>query len=455
MNIISNCSESTNRSIGNEGLLLAPKGFLKKEWVIAILAVVLMFGVLSNVFSTEVQAAELTAAEQKITVYLDRFILSFDVEPRVLNTATGGHTVVPFRKLAESLGVKVTWDQATQTIRAEGYDKQVLLTIDQPTAQVNGSSYSLGAAPMVDQGHTLIPLRFFSEVFGADVKWNQMQKTIHITSPKRDLYTFAFYGLGSFAQREYISYFDGMAYTWSRINQQGEWTISNANSNEYFWPAPHPDASPEDLIASGQQVGGEAFLMVAAFESRGEVSALLLDTSKRELAMEQMLHKVQEKNMEGILIDFEGISNKEEHQELKQSFTTFIQELTTRAKQQGVKVGIALPPVNNFYNGYEYKKLGELADFIFLMAYDYNPRGEGLSHQLPEPMLLVNQGIEQTLEHIPAHKMILGINIIYETELSMVDKIGLAKRHDLKGIGLWILRGMNDAYFEQLRESVL
>lgn len=433
-----------NKKSFSMGLCAKGSGLLK------VITVCLIFLIFAQQSTTFVHAAQ----DEKINVYLDRFPLAFEVEPRIV-TNNGGHTVVPFRKLAESLGVKVTWEQATQTIKAEGYDQEVYLTINQATAQVNGAPYTLGTAPFVDGGHTLIPLRFFSEVFGAQVKWDQAQQTIHITSPKRELYTFAFYGLGSFAQRHYIPAFDGIGYTWSRINQQGEWTISSANQNEYFWPEPHPDASPEDLIASGQVLGGEAHLMVAAFEARGEVSALLLDQEKKDTALQQMVNQAFEKKMNGILIDFEGIENTEEHQQLKYAFTAFIKELKEQAKQKGLKVAIALPPPNNHYNGYEYEKLGELADFIFLMAYDYNPRGTGMTHQLPEPMLLVNQGIEQSLAFIPAEKLVLGINVVYETEVTLEEKIGLAKRHHLKGVGLWILKGLKPAQFERLNASIL
>ncbi|GAA0380665.1 stalk domain-containing protein [Bacillus horti] len=428
---------------------------VKRSWLkigIPVMLIFVMLGGLST--QVEANATDRAVGTDRIQVYLDRFTLAFDVEPRIIPTSEGGHTVVPFRKLAESLGVQVTWNQANQTIKAVGFDREVVLTINRQAAQVDGQPYALGVAPFVDKGHTLIPLRFFSEVFGADVNWNQQQKVIRITSPKTNMYTFAFYGLGSFSQRQYIPNFDGIGYTWSRINQQGEWTISAANGNEYNWPQDHPDATTQDLIVSGQQGGGEAFLMVAAFESRGEVSAVLLDQGKRNTALQQMLDKVQEENMDGILIDFEGIRSTEEHQALKKAFTRFIQDLTQQAKQHGLKIGVALPPPNNHFNGYEYELIGEAADFIFLMAYDYNPRGAGINHQLPEPMLLVNQGIEQTLETIPASKIVLGINAIYETPETTVDKIGLAKRHGLKGMGLWILRGVNVDYMNQMGKSI-
>lgn len=138
-------------------------------------------------------AATQESEQKQLLVYLDNYPLLFPVEPRIEEAADGtGHTVVPFRKLAESIGVDVAWDSDTQTIIANGAGKQVLLTLSQHEAHVDSEAYPLAIAPFVDQGHTLIPLRFFSEVFGAKVGWDSESNTVKITSPARDMYTFSF-----------------------------------------------------------------------------------------------------------------------------------------------------------------------------------------------------------------------------------------------------------------------
>lgn len=391
-------------------------------------------------------------AAQPVKVNLDGYPLHFPVEPRIITgpDGVGGHTVVPFRLLAESIGVEVIWHQDTRSIHASGYEKEVVLTVDQLTAIVNDEVYELEVAPFIDQNHTLIPLRFFLEVFGAEVKWHGEQRLIDVISPARDLYTMAFYGLGSFHNRHYIPAFDGVTYTWSRINPNGEFVLNGA---DFYWPEDHPDATTEDLIQSGTQTGGEAFLMVAAFEENGEISALVHDQGKISLAIERMLELVIDRKMQGILLDFEGLRAREEYALTTQAYTLFVEQLVQALKPHDLQLGIALPPVNNSFNGYEYERLGELADFVLLMAYDYNPREQEL-FQLPEPMELVNQGIQETLKRISAEKLILGINLHYETPESTLDKIGLAKRYHLRGIGLWIMRLYNDDRIELINQSV-
>jgi len=59
---------------------------------------------------------------------------------------------------------------------------EVLLKIDSPQAQVGGTLHDLAAAPRVIEGTTMVPLRFLSEVFGAEVAWDSLTREITIKS---------------------------------------------------------------------------------------------------------------------------------------------------------------------------------------------------------------------------------------------------------------------------------
>lgn len=81
-------------------------------------------------------------------------------------------TMVPLRAVAEQMGFKVTWDDKTQTATAEKSDKKMTLRIGEDTymyaAKPVGISYgqSLGAAPMLLDYTTYVPLRMF-EILGS------------------------------------------------------------------------------------------------------------------------------------------------------------------------------------------------------------------------------------------------------------------------------------------------
>ncbi|RXJ02952.1 hypothetical protein DS745_05050 [Anaerobacillus alkaliphilus] len=417
---------------------------LKKLLVIAILlgSIILPFDSAS-------------ASSQDIKVYLDNFELKFDVQPRMV----ANRTLVPFRKLSESIGINVRWDGPNQTIYATGNGTDVKLVMNSRTAVVNGKNVTLDAAPFTDNSRTLIPLRFFMETFDAKVEWNQQSREIRVTSAQRDMYTMAFYALGSFERRQYIPKFDSVAYGWASIDRNGNFITARRDSAgnliDYYWPVDHSLASTADLIYSGQSVGGEAFLMVAALDYN-IINTLVHDASKTQRAINEMVSLAVARGLDGIMIDFEGIRNRADHDTTKRAFTAFIEKLSVEAKKNSLKLSVALVPPNNAFSGYEYGKIARVVDFVFLMAYDYHPRvvGDPFGHMRPEPLESIDAGIQLTLKEVPKEKLVLGVNLVHETNSSIPNVIGLAKRHNLKGVGFWLVRSLDDQKISVINRSV-
>lgn len=113
-----------------------------------------------------------------ITVYLDGIELYFDSEPVIKNQ----RTMIPMRKIFESLGADVKWDNKTKTASASINGKEVSVSIGSQTAYVNGSKAQLEMAPFMQSDITLVPLRFVSENLGADVKWDGEARRVIINS---------------------------------------------------------------------------------------------------------------------------------------------------------------------------------------------------------------------------------------------------------------------------------
>lgn len=100
----------------------------------------------------------------------------------------GGRTLAPLRVLAERLDARVMWVQdAAQVIVERGSDT-IVLTMGQATAQVNGVDKLLpDGVPATaifheGQGYTMVPLRFFSEMLGCAVTWEQHSYTARLTT---------------------------------------------------------------------------------------------------------------------------------------------------------------------------------------------------------------------------------------------------------------------------------
>lgn len=117
----------------------------------------------------------LTIGSRKISVFGRE--LKNDVAPKIVND----RTMLPIRIVAESLGGTVTWNGELQRVTIQKGADVILITIGADTAYVNGTAVKLDAAAFVENGRTYLPLRFVSETLGAQVAWNEAEKTVTIT----------------------------------------------------------------------------------------------------------------------------------------------------------------------------------------------------------------------------------------------------------------------------------
>ena len=107
-------------------------------------------------------------------------------------------------------------------------------------------------------------------------------------------------------------------------------------------------------------------------------------------------------------IDFEFIPAAE-----AQNFAQFIASLRSRANNAGVQVIVALAPKTSrdqpglLYEGHLYRELGQNADFVLLMTYEW-----GYTFGPPQavaPINKVRQVVEYAVSEIPSEKILLGI----------------------------------------------
>lgn len=93
-----------------------------------------------------------------------------------------GVTLVPLRVITEAFGAEVVWDGETKSITLTYPDVNILLQINNPLAEVNGIAETLLSPPeLTANGFTMVPLRFISETFGADVAYDEATAAITVT----------------------------------------------------------------------------------------------------------------------------------------------------------------------------------------------------------------------------------------------------------------------------------
>ncbi|MBC8081356.1 MAG: glycosyl hydrolase, partial [Gorillibacterium sp.] len=385
------------------------------------------------------------AAASKVTILLDGYPLPFPVEPVVKS----GTTMVPFRAISEALGIQVEWNQTAKRITASKKNaigkKVVILTNGSRNAVVNGETVKLTIAPLSIRGTTMIPLSFFSGQFGATVSWNQSTNTVSIISPKKDMYTLGFYALSSFDQYSLLPDFDAIAFGWSRIDRNGEFTLKG---DEYKMPQPADDITPEFIVSDAAAQGTSPYLMVYSVDGKSELTKNLEDKELQERTISGIVNTATQKGFEGIILDLEGLGLSGDIAKARSDYNSFVQNLSSKTRKAGLKLSIVLHPLNSSYSGYDYKTLGSLADDLIIMAYAYG------DEKSPEPVDKVDEAIRLALQQTTKGKLILGISLASENEKSVNTKIGLAKRYDLKGIAIWRLGIIDQPVWNQMNKSV-
>jgi len=115
-----------------------------------------------------------------ITAMLLTVLLTTSLYASTTAIIVDGRTLMPARDAVEMLGGEVSWNGELRQVTAVYGDTNVLLTIDNPVAYVNGQAVELDVPPQIIDGSTKIPLRFIAEAFGIDVDFRD--DTIFITS---------------------------------------------------------------------------------------------------------------------------------------------------------------------------------------------------------------------------------------------------------------------------------
>lgn len=120
-----------------------------------------------------------------ITMTIDEPLAMVNAQEYMLDQAPliqEGRTLVPLRFIGEALGASVEWDGESNTVTCTTPETQILLTIDNPIAYVNGNPVEIDVPPTIVNGRTLVPMRFISESMGFQVDWLSETRQIVITS---------------------------------------------------------------------------------------------------------------------------------------------------------------------------------------------------------------------------------------------------------------------------------
>ena len=172
---------------------------------------------------------------------------------------------------------------------------------------------------------------------------------------------------------------------------------------------------PDDmnLILAARAFGAAPILVLTPLDENGKfsnqlISQMVNSPEARANLIKNLLVVMGQKSYYGIDIDFEFVLPSD-----KEAFITFLSELQIAMNEVGFRLFVALAPKTSstqqglLYTSHDYKRIGEIANFVLLMTYEW-----GYAYGPPmavAPLNKVREVLDYAIQEIPPEKIIMGI----------------------------------------------
>lgn len=186
------------------------------------------------------------------------------------------------------------------------------------------------------------------------------------------------------------------------------------------------------MVAAAKEHGVRSILTLTPFGKDGKFNNNLIHEvvnrpSVTQNLWGQLLSVMAEKGYRGLDIDFEYILAAD-----RDAFSAFVAETTQLLHRYGYTVSVALAPKTSasqsglLYEGKDYRALGEAADSVLLMTYEW-----GYKYGPPmavAPLHMVRRVVDYAITEIPNEKIRLGIpNYGYDWPLPFERGVTIAR----------------------------
>ena len=186
-----------------------------------------------------------------------------------------------------------------------------------------------------------------------------------------------FYAFSSYSQKDMASKMDTVSFGWSRMEYSDEdgVVVNTTTQNDNEWNVPE---GYTDIVEYLKDNNVETNLNVYMSASESDDAETILSSAEnRTAAVNAIIEEltVDYKQLgynpySGVTIDFENLRGSE----MRQNFTAFLTELNAQLDSIGKSLYVAVqPPMRSgaYFDGYDFKAIGEVCDKIIVMAYDY------------------------------------------------------------------------------------
>ncbi len=255
-----------------------------------------------------------------------------------------------------------------------------------------------------------------------------------LNSPTEFLH--GFYAFSSYDQREMASKMDAVSFGWSRMeytNEKGV-VLNTLSSNGNEWVVP---SGYENIVNYLNENDVKTHLNV--FMSNGfnnSCDKVLNSEENRKAAIDAIIEELSYdyKNLGfnpygGVTIDFENLKGSE----TKNNFNVFLKELKAELDKTGKTLYVAVQPklkTGSYFDGYDFKTIGDVADKVIVMAYDYAP--SSISQEV------MDSGFTTT-PVTPFDEVYVGLREIVSPETGVSDKNKIVLGTSISNIG-WTVK---------------
>ena len=171
----------------------------------------------------------------------------------------------------------------------------------------------------------------------------------------------------------------------------------------------------QDYVDKAHGMGLEVWALVENIEYADSIDmyALLSSTTKRARLIDSLVSTALDYNIDGINVDFEQIST-----DCGEHYIEFIRELSIPCRANGIVLSVDNYVPTGYTDHYDRGEQGVVADYVIIMGYDEHYSGSGQAGSVAS-INFVEEGIERTVEQVPAHKVINAVPFytrIWETK---------------------------------------
>ena len=118
-------------------------------------------------------------ANSAISIKVNNKYIASDATPFIKS----GTTYVPIRFVADALDAdSVIWNSDTKSVSIKKQNSNILLFVNQNYAYVNSKYKNLANNALLVNDRVFVPIRFVSEILGANVDWDENSRTVSIST---------------------------------------------------------------------------------------------------------------------------------------------------------------------------------------------------------------------------------------------------------------------------------